>query len=282
MAGVKDPHIPSYHRAYIRDRWQIVIKLDRALEIPMIVLGLLWTALLAIDLASGLKSSFRLLLMIIWAAFILEFMFKFIIAPSKSRYLKSNWVVRISAVLPAFRILRIIRTIKHIKDANLSFRFRLARTASLINRSMSGISASMKRRSFGYVFTGTIAVIFIGAFALYLFERRVNEDLQSYGSSLWTTAMILTSIGSDFFPVTPAGRVLCFMLALYGYAVFGYFTAIFASYFYDKDKESDNLHNKQIDKLQEEISELKKDIRLLIDKQTTSTGKDVLNDQNVN
>jgi len=42
--------------------------------------------------------------------------------------------------------------------------------------------------------------------------------------------MLLTSMGSEFWPKSPEGRILCLLLAFYGFAVFGYITASFASF----------------------------------------------------
>ena len=47
--------------------------------------------------------------------------------------------------------------------------------------------------------------------------------------------MLLATMGSQFWPVTAEGRILCFLLAMYGFAVFGYITATFASYFVGRD-----------------------------------------------
>ena len=49
--------------------------------------------------------------------------------------------------------------------------------------------------------------------------------------------MLLTSIGSQFWPATTEGRVLTVLLSLYGLAVFGYITAAFASFFVGRDAE---------------------------------------------
>lgn len=49
--------------------------------------------------------------------------------------------------------------------------------------------------------------------------------------------MLLTSIGSEYWPQTAEGRVLCFLLSLYGFAVFGYVTAVLASFFIGRDAE---------------------------------------------
>ena len=57
----------------------------------------------------------------------------------------------------------------------------------------------------------------------------VEGGFTSYGDALWWTAMLTTSIGSEFWPKSPEGRILCFLLSVYGFAVFGYITAAFAS-----------------------------------------------------
>ncbi len=58
-----------------------------------------------------------------------------------------------------------------------------------------------------------------------------------YGSALWWTAMLLTTMGSDYWPRTTEGRLLCLLLAVYAFAVFGYVTAAIAAYFVGKDKD---------------------------------------------
>ena len=63
----------------------------------------------------------------------------------------------------------------------------------------------------------------------------VEGGFVSYGEALWWTGMLLTSMGSEFWPRTAEGRVLCFLLSLYGFAVFGYITAAFASFFVGRD-----------------------------------------------
>jgi voltage-gated potassium channel len=52
--------------------------------------------------------------------------------------------------------------------------------------------------------------------------------------------MLLTTIGSQFWPVTTEGRALAFLLSLYGLAVLGYLTATFASFFIGRDAEEEN------------------------------------------
>ena len=51
--------------------------------------------------------------------------------------------------------------------------------------------------------------------------------------------MLMTTIGSDYFPKTPQGRVLCFLLALCAIVLCGYLTATLATFFVRQDAESD-------------------------------------------
>ena len=66
----------------------------------------------------------------------------------------------------------------------------------------------------------------------------VEGGFASYGDALWWTGMLLTTMGSDFWPRTLEGRLLCLLLALYAFAVFGYITASFAAFFVGRDAAS--------------------------------------------
>jgi voltage-gated potassium channel len=47
-------------------------------------------------------------------------------------------------------------------------------------------------------------------------------------------------MGSDYFPKTPQGRVLCFLLALRAIALCGYLTATRATFFLSQDAIEQN------------------------------------------
>jgi voltage-gated potassium channel len=69
-------------------------------------------------------------------------------------------------------------------------------------------------------------------------ENEFDGGLRTYGDALWWTAMMITTIGSGYFPRSAEGRVLCFLLALYWFAVFGYVTATLATFFVGRDAAS--------------------------------------------
>ena len=93
---------------------------------------------------------------------------------------------------------------------------------------------------------------------MFAFEK--NEGLTNYGASVWWTAMLLMTMGSEYWPRTPEGRILCVILAMYAFAMFGYFTATIATFFIGRDAEDDKAEiagTRQIEDLRKEIRELK-------------------------
>jgi voltage-gated potassium channel len=76
--------------------------------------------------------------------------------------------------------------------------------------------------------------------------------------------MLLATMGSEFWPKTPEGRILCFLLAVYGFAVFGYITASFASFFVGRDaasEEGEVAGTREIAALRAEIAALRRDLQ---------------------
>jgi voltage-gated potassium channel len=95
---------------------------------------------------------------------------------------------------------------------------------------MKALGASFGRRGFGYVVALSVIVVLAGAAGILAFENETEDGIKTYGDALWWTAMMITTIGSEYFPKTAEGRILCFLIALYGFAVFGYDTATPATF----------------------------------------------------
>lgn len=106
---------------------------------------------------------------------------------------------------------------------------------------------------------------------MFAFENEVEGGFVNYAAALWWTAMMLTTIGSDYFPQTAEGRVLCFILALYAFAVFGYITATLATFFVESDAEEREAEKPTLAELQMEIKELRAEIRQLLIERETQT-----------
>jgi voltage-gated potassium channel len=88
--------------------------------------------------------------------------------------------------------------------------------------------------------------------------------------------MMITTIGSEYFPQTAEGRLLCFVIALYGFAVFGYVTASLATFFIGRDAanaEAELIGAEDIKTLQNEIALLREEIKNLNDLNRKRAGK---------
>ena len=222
------------------ERWKLTARLIRALEAPMLVLSALWTALLIVEFTRGLAAWLRVVSDLIWVAFIAQFAIEFIASPAKRLYLRKHWVTALSLGLPAFRLLRLVRVARVARLAGAARGVRLARLLGALNRGMRTLARGFGRRGLGYLVLLTSFVAVTGAAGMYRFELDApgGSGFPDYGSALWWTAMLLTTMGSEYWPRTPEGRVLCLLLALYAFAVFGYVTAAIAAYFVGKDQDA--------------------------------------------
>ncbi len=259
----------------IEERQSLVEQLEGWLEKPLLILGFVWLLLLVYELIWNLSPALELLGTVIWVIFILDFALKFTLAPKKIAYLKTNWLTALSLIVPALRVFRIFRVFRVLQAARAARGLRLFRVLTSLNRGMKSLGASFGRRGFGYVVALSTVVCFAGAAGMLAFENEVPNGIKTYGDALWWTAMLLTSIGSEYFPQTVEGRVLCFVIALYGFAVFGYVTATLATFFVGRDaenKDSEIAGARDVKALQNEISALREEIRNLSKKIVTDNS----------
>jgi voltage-gated potassium channel len=248
------------------ERQDLVARLEDWLETPMLALGFAWLALLVYELIWNLSPALELAGAIIWIIFIVDFGLKFVLAPDKTDYLKANWLTALSLLVPALRVFRIFRVVRVLRAARAVRGVRLFRVLTSLNRGMKALGATFSRRGFGYVVALSVIVVFAGAAGMLAFENEVEGGIQTYGDALWWTAMMLTTIGSEYFPKTAEGRILCFVLALYGFAVFGYVTATLATYFVGRDaeaQESEIAGASDINALRTEIALLRDELKSL-------------------
>ncbi len=206
-------------------RASLLERIHRRFEVPMIFLGAAWLLLLIIDFTSGLSRLLQTAFQTIWVLFIIDFLLEFIIAPGKLSYLKHNWLTALSLIVPALRIFRVFRAVAFLRAVSAARGVRLIGVIGSINRGMR------------YIVLLTLIVVMAGAAGMYSFEKGITDDLSDFGSAVWWTAMIITTMGSGDWPKTTEGRILCFLLALYSFTIFGYIAAALASFFVGQDKD---------------------------------------------
>lgn len=253
-------------RSEARERLTTLRQLEAWLQTPMLVLSFVWLLLVAIDLVWGQSGLSDTLALAIWAVFIAEFALRLTLAPGKLRFLRANWLTAIALLAPA---LRLFSAVRFLRLASAARGLRLVRVIGTINRSMNALRTSMRRRGFGYVASLTVLITLLGAAGMLAFEppgaSEQGTGFAGYADALWWTAMVVTTMGSQYWPQTAEGRILCFLLALYAFAVFSYVTAAVATFFVGREAASDTREiaaAADIASLQKEIAGLRAELRL--------------------
>ena len=234
----------NYKKSIKDERWELFLEINSAMDKAVFILAFIWIGITIIDFTRGLNPFLLWLFYIIWIIFALDFLIEFIIAPDKSKYLKTNWLTGLSVLLPAFGILRLFKITRLLMLSRFMRSLNLLRLLTSIRRSIKAIRIFFGRYSFGYIVILTILIIFVGAAGMYYFEKPESvyqagysniKGLTSYGDALWWTAMLITTMGSQYWPVTIEGRILSWLLAIYAFTFFGYITANIASHFIKPD-----------------------------------------------
>lgn len=220
-------------------RWRFLKQLNKYSQTPMIVLAIIWLVLTLISIIYGLHPTLELISNVIWLLFVIDFFIEILIAPNRLKYLRHNWITAVSVILPAFRFLVFFRVFRLFRVAAAFRSFTLVRIIAVTRRALNSVSALLKKRGFGYVTAITTIVIFMSAGGIYYFERPSavaqagfpGKGISSFGDALWWSAMIITTMGSEYWPKTTEGRILCWLEAMYSFSILGYITATIASYF---------------------------------------------------
>jgi voltage-gated potassium channel len=219
-----------------------------------------WLALLIFEFVWGLTRTAELLSNAIWVIFICEFALRFTLAPRKGTFLARNWITLIALGLPALRVLRFARALRLVRATR---GLRLVRLLTSMNRGLRSLGRSMQRRGAGYVGALTIVVVLAGAAGMLVFEGQGAESaFTGFDEALWWTAMLITTLGSDYWPQTTEGRLLTLLLSIYAVGVFGFLAASLTSYFVGK--ESSEVRSvkdtEALVALQREVTSLREEI----------------------
>lgn len=275
--GNEIPH--HVKKVRVRDeRWKLLEHLVSITRVPMTILSFVWVALVILKLVSGLPLFLQWLNLTIWGLFILNFIVLVIVAPHKMTYIRIHWLTAVSLLLPAFSLLRILRALQIVRALITSGSFSLLGVITATNRGMVAVRRVAGRWKAGYVALLTFLIMLAGSAGMYSFENpnalraagfgsavHGGAGLHNYAEAVWWTAMVMTTMGSAYWPLTLAGRILCWLLALYAFAVFGYITATIASYFVGGTTNTDTRTvTSDTSALEREVAGLREQVAALV------------------
>ncbi|HEV2109005.1 MAG TPA: ion transporter [Thermomicrobiales bacterium] len=224
------------------ERFELLANIQAVLEPLMVVLGLVFLLLLVVDygdLATGQgRAWLDRALWMIYVVFVADFVTRFVIAPSKSAFLRDNWLGALSLALPALRPLRALRALRGLRAARAARSLSLVRLLGGINRGMRVLRQVTRGERFAYISALSVAVVLLSAAGMYFFERAApNTTIRTFGDALWWSSTVVTTINAEKYPVTVEGRIIGVLVRLFALSVFGLLTASIASYFIGKDAE---------------------------------------------
>jgi len=256
-----------------RARWLLLGQLTRLLEGPLVILAFIWLGLLLIDLAVGLSGRLVLVRCAVWVVCLVDFSIRLRIAPRRLVCLRRNWLTALSLILPALRVVRAVRALQILRAAWAVRSLTLRRLVTTLHRSIAALGSTLRQRGLGFVLAATAVVLVAGAAGFAYFESppAVAEaggraGIGTYADALWYSAMLLTTLGSEYWPQTAEGRMLTWLMAIYAFAVFGYITASFASHFVRIDQPlaaGVNSSDRRPAGLERELALLRSELALL-------------------
>lgn len=217
-------------RAVTRARFELLRHVSALLEPVMIALGIVFLALLLMEYASVPLDIFGVdhlpdALQIIWLIFVVDFLIRFAIAPAKTAYLRSNWLIGLSLAVPLIRPLHMFRAVHALQGLSL------IGFLGAVNRSLRALRHISRGRISLYMVLVTLVIILIGGVGVLFFDSEHTESpIQTLPEALWWSATLVTTLNHELDVISTEARLIAFGLRLYGLNVFCFFMASVASY----------------------------------------------------
>jgi voltage-gated potassium channel len=228
-------------------------KLDRYLDVPLALASLALVLVAVIELTGEVSGPWEGRLAAIgwalWGLFFVEFAAKFALAPVKHHYLREHWLDALIVLLPFLRILRVVQLMRALPALRLLV---------FGGRGSQSTLELLKRRRLGQLAIISGMVILIGASLGFLLEAGApGSRIKDFGDALWWSAALVTTIGSDLYPVTTAGRILSFVIMLYAIGIFTYFIGSVASVLVASDASQAQKKSEGVELSEDEVEALR-------------------------
>lgn len=208
-------------------------RFSRAVDGPMTVLAIVWLPVLVVPLVARLSpdvsDTFNAVDYTVWAVFVVEYLVKLGLAPSRWVFVRTHVLDLVVIVIPFLRPVRALRVL------------RLLRAGVVAGEGLGRARRLLTEHGLQYVLLAAIVIVFAGAAAELGFEHTAHgSNIHSYADALWWAVVTVTTVGyGDRFPVTAGGRGVAIVLMLVGIGLLGVITANVAAYFVTKGDTDD-------------------------------------------
>lgn len=225
-----------------------------AVDLPMTVLAVLWLPVLIVPLVTTLPSdlaySFAVFSFFVWAAFIVEYLVKLYLAPSRQRFFTHHLLDLLVIAVPVFRPLRALRLLRALE---------LGRVGIVLANALRRAREILTHRGLHFVLLSVLGIVFACAALVLAFEKHARgSNIHDYGQALWWAMVTVTTVGyGTRFPVTPAGQGVAVVLMLVGIGLIGVLTATVASYFVESKAEQEKgLLEARLERIEAMLAEI--------------------------
>ncbi|MGV8908650.1 MAG: potassium channel family protein [Propionicimonas sp.] len=225
----------------------------RAMEWPLTTTALVFLVAYAVPIAAPqlpawVAEASEVVVWLAWAFFAFDYAIRFVMAPRKWPFVKSNLLDLAVVALPLLRPLRLIR---------------LLALVSILHRTGTN---SLRGKVVIYTVGSTILLVIVGSLAITDAERgEPGANIMTWGDGLWWALSTITTVGyGDRFPVSLAGRIVAAALMIGGIALLGVVTATIASWLVQRVSEVSEIEEAatraQVDLLTTEVAGLRADL----------------------
>jgi len=240
-----------------------ILAILKKIELPMIFLSFIWFCILIIELVNGTSFVLSGLGTGIWILFILYFAMRLATVANKINLLKQNWLFLLAILVTTLRFFPFLQSFPLVRVLTATFGIQMIWIFASAFVGMRILRRNIGHRGAGYVLALTLIVLFAGAAGMLHFEGRLADaqGIHSYLRALWWTAMQLTNMGSGYTINTTGGRIICLCVSVYAAVMFGYITALLASFLIDRkvqEPKAEIAYQKSVKALQEEIIQLRR------------------------
>ena len=236
--------------------------IERHLRIPMLVLAFVWLSVLLIELVDGTNAILLAIGTSILILFIMYFILRLVIGPNPAKIVKKNWLFILAVLVSALRFSDFFQRLPLVRAVTATFAMQVIWIIASADQGLRSLRRSMGTRGVGYALTFTFIVILAGAAGMFHFEKDEPNPLgiHSYPKALWWTAMQMTNIGSGYSPTTPGGQFVCLGISVVAATMFGYLTAVLATFFVGRDvgaSKPETARDMALKELRDEIALLR-------------------------
>jgi voltage-gated potassium channel len=229
-------------------------RFSATVEVPLTVLAVLWLPVLVVPLVTrvpaGTAATLDVIDYVVWAAFVVEYLVKLYLSPSRWSFVRHHLVDLLVIVVPVFRPLRLLRLLRLVT---------LTRVGLILSSALKRARDLFTHHGLHFVLLSVLAIIAICSALELAFERHApGATIHSFGDALWWSIVTVTTVGyGDKYPVSAGGRGVAVVLMITGIGLVGILSATVASYFVGQRADADmtELH-RRLDRIEAALTRL--------------------------